>query len=62
MAQERIHSVNVMSETEGRKKRNGDNILERGETTPILDSSEKTIDLEQTITKYEQAAGAGCLP
>ncbi len=33
----------------GRKKRNGDDVLERGETTPILDSSEKTIDLGKRL-------------
>ncbi len=43
-----------------RKKRNEDGILARGETTPILDSSEKTIDLDKRITKlsanlYEHA-------
>ncbi len=30
-------------------KKNGDDILERGETTPILDSSEKTIDLDKRL-------------
>ncbi len=31
------------------KKRNRDDILERGETTPILDSSEKTIGLDKRL-------------
>ncbi len=44
------------------EKRNEDDILERGETTPILHRSEKTIDLGKRIIKYQQAAGAGRLP
>ncbi len=32
---------------QGRKKRNEDEILERGEATPILDSSENTNDLDK---------------
>ncbi len=40
---------NVAPETERKKKRNVDNILERGETTPALDSSEKTIDLDKRL-------------
>ncbi len=38
-----------MSETERQKKRNKDDSLERGETTPILDSSEKTIDRDNEL-------------
>ncbi len=51
-----------MSEQKGRKKRTEDDILEREETTSILDSSERTIDLDKRITKYQQDSGAGCFP
>ncbi len=51
----RIHSVYVVNRNRKQKKRNEDDILERGETTPVLDSCEKSIDPDKLITKYQQA-------
>ncbi len=53
---------NVVSETERQKiKRNGDNILEREEATPILDSSEKTIDLDKRLRNISKLLVLGVL-
>ncbi len=60
MAQE-TDSFSLMScqKQKGRKKRNGDDILERGETTPILDSSEKTIDLDKRLRNISKLLPLG---